>query len=270
MSACARPFSSCSDITSLIEAGANVQATDQQQRTALHRVCEAVRPYSVEEQCEIARKLLASGALVNHLDVDGFSPLHYAIRRRSPDMINCLLDAGADALLPYPEEKKTPLHFLLPECAHDGRVTQHRQPFIELVHRFVEAGIDKEQPDTHGNTAIFGYVAVRPTYYELFELYSDSNDDYPDLSEQRRLLSDYNIHARNKAGETPLHIIAKRSSEGTNVIWQDDTRDMFKLLLDLGADPKAEDVKLRTPLALAAEAGNVGVLDLFARPKEEN
>ena len=269
IAACARPFSRCSDVKLLIEAGASVHATDQQQRTALHHVCKTARPYSVEEKCEIAKILLASGALIDALDVGGFSPLHYSIERRSHQMIHCLLDAGANALLPYPEENKTALHFLLPACAHDGNTAQDRQPFMKLVERFVEAGIGKEQPDAQGNTAIFGYVAVRPTYYELFDLYADYNEGYPDLDEQRRILAGYNIHARNKAGETLMHVVAKRSSEGTNVYMQDDTRDMFKLLWDLGADPNAEDAEKRTPLDLAAEAGNLGVLDLFAPPKEE-
>ena len=268
MAACSRPFSCCSDVTLLIEAGASIGATDHQQRTAIHHVCAAARPYSVEEECEIAKRLLASGALIDALDAGGFSPLHYSIRKTSTQMINCLLDAGANALLPYPKEDKTALHFLLPACAHDGNTTRDRQPFMKLVERFVEAGIDKEQPDAEGNTAIFGYVAVRPTYDDLFELYQDTNDDWPDLDEQRRVLSDYDIHVRNKAGETLMHVVAKRSVEGTNVQFQDDTRDMFKLLVDLGADPKAEDAELRTPLDFAAAVGNMGVLDLFAPSSE--
>ena len=96
----------------------------------------------------------------------------------------------------------------------------------------------------------------------------DEENVYPDLGEQRKVLSQYDIHTRNNRGQTLMHVVARRSKEYT---WapegRDDARDMFKLLWDMGADPEAEDHEQRTPLDYAAACGNTGVLDLCAPPK---
>ncbi|KAL9633271.1 MAG: hypothetical protein Q9204_003466 [Flavoplaca sp. TL-2023a] len=129
--------------------------------------------------------------------------------------------------------------------------------FRPLVARFVDAGLDKEARDDNGNTPIFGYVARQPVYDDEY----DQDNRYPDLEEQRRDLLEYNIHAKNNAGEGLLHIVAKRSR------WSDarnDTKNIFKLLWELGLDPQEEDGSQRTPLDVAAACGNTGILDLFA------
>ena len=253
-------------IKMLIEAGANLQAVDYQQKTGLHHLCAQSRSYYDDPECESARALVDAGALLDVPDKAGYSPLHYAIRQQSQRLIKVLLDAGADASRPYPEGHQTALHFLLPKCAEDGSgVYRKRKDFVALAKRFIDAGVDREQANQDGNTAIFGYVAVRPTYEE--EYWEDNI--YPDLEEQRRFLSDYNIHAGNNEGQNLMHVVAKRSRERINALsGRDDTRDMFKILWDMGADPKAEDCEQRTPLDFAAACGNRGVLDLFAPPKE--
>lgn len=249
-----------SAVRSLIDAGANMLAVDHERMNALHWICKVTARYYSENECEIAKKLIASGTPVSDLDDVGFSPLHYAIKRQSHGMIVTLLNANANPAEHYPGNSKTALHFLLPCMAEDGGST-HRKEYIPLVQKFIDAGIDREQRDSQGNTAIFGYVAVRPSYDDEYH----RDNIYPDLEEQRRVLSRYNVHARNKEGQTLMHIVAKRSRENANLPQgRDDTRDMFKILWELGVGPKAEDNQQRTPLDVAAACGNRGILDLFA------
>lgn len=49
---------------------------------------------------------------------------------------------------------------------------------------------------------------------------------HPDLDEQRRDLPEYNIHAKNNAGEGLLHVVVKRSC---NIGEIRDTKDLFRL-----------------------------------------
>ena len=94
----------------------------------------------------------------------------------------------------YPEGGKTALHFLLPSIAQKAWNID-RKPFFPLVQRFLDAGVDREQQDEEGNTAIFGYVAVQPEYETEFEFTRDTV--YVDLEEQRGVMSQFDIHATN-------------------------------------------------------------------------
>lgn len=264
VAACACQYTSA--VKKLMEAGANMHAVDSKGMNGLHHICRQSESYYSQSAPVIVQALVRAGMPLEELDGKGFAPLHYAIRQESDSVIKILLAAGANATKPYPEKNKTALHFLLPRCAENGDGDYgKRKNYLDLVTRFVEAGVDREQRDEYGNTPIFGYVAVRPTYDDEY----DDDNFHPDLDEQRRLLSDHDIHACNHEGQTLMHVVAKRNKEGTNARGGvDDTRDMFKLLWDLGADPKAEDCEQRSPLDYAAACGNTGVLDLFAPPKE--
>ena len=72
------------------------------------------------------------------------------------------------------ERKTTALHLLVPKSVEDGNEGYDgRQNFITLVQRFINAGLDKEQQGEQGNTPIFGYVALCPTYDND---YDEAND----------------------------------------------------------------------------------------------
>ena len=91
--------------------------------------------------------------------------------------------------------------------------------------------MDREQQDEEGSTAILGYVAVQPEYETEFEFTRDTV--YVDLEEQRGVLSQFDIHATNKRGETLLHFVARRSAsevEGDPKLIQKDTTELFKML----------------------------------------
>lgn len=250
----------------LIQAGANPLAVDNSGRNAIHWAVINASTFFRDASTD-ADIFFANGVPVNAPDSEGMTPLHYAIKAGTymkPPVIRRLLDAGADASIPYPDKATTSLHFMLPCMAECGQ--DHMPPpslFEPLVQHFIDAGADKEARDSDGNTPIFGYVARQTSYDDEYEVMNR----YPDLDEQRRVLQSYNIYAKNNAGETLLHVVAKRSRHFGYSGGRDDTKDMFKLLWDLGLDLSCEDGAQRTPLDVAAACGNTGILDLFAPEK---
>lgn len=92
----------------LVAAGANMNATDDQRKTVLHRLPRAYRSIGgrgltksiqeVRSDMEFAlHMLIAAGADVNIRDQNGETPLHAAVEYRIPvDIVQAMIDAGAD------------------------------------------------------------------------------------------------------------------------------------------------------------------------------
>ncbi|KAL9031554.1 MAG: hypothetical protein Q9180_006795 [Flavoplaca navasiana] len=245
----------------IVQAGADPLAIDHSGKTALHHIV-VKPPGGYWNDYTKANLLLAYKVPVNAPDTLGTTALHCAIQQGRfmyPSVIRRLLDAGADPAIPFPDaSSRSMLHIMVPHLAEGGQ--KYMAPpsmFRPLVARLVDAGLDKEARDDDGDTPIFGYVARQPGYDDEYE----EDNRYPDLEEQRRDLLEYNIQAKNNAGEGLLHVVAKRSRHFDAM---NDTKNMFKLLWELGLDPQEEDGSQRTPLDVAAACGNTGILDLFA------
>jgi hypothetical protein len=102
---------------------------------------------------------------------------------------------------------------------------------LSLVEGLLDAGVDPNHYDSHGNTPLMAFCAELP-----------EDDDYKTgpLIIERLLEHGANIHARNRAGETALHV-AVRCGRKLAV----------KVLLDHGANVHARDASGRGLLALA-------------------
>ncbi|KAL8836249.1 MAG: hypothetical protein Q9170_002993 [Blastenia crenularia] len=243
----------------LLAAGADVAATDKEGKTALHLAVLNSSTY-YDDRFDQADILLNDKNMINALDNAKMTPLHYAVQKKACGPMRRLLDAGANPLIPYPNQTTSMLHILLPCAAEGGQQYMGKEAYVPLVQRLIDAGLDKEARDADGNTPIFGYVARQPVYDDEY----DDMDIHPDLKEQREVIASYDFRATNLNGEGLLHVVAHKMR---NIGAQKDTKDMFQLLWDLGLDPKMEDGGQRTPLDVAAACGNTGILDLFA-PKE--
>ncbi len=92
-------------VKGLIESGANINAKDGFQRTALHWAVN--RGFS-----PIARHLIEQGADVNAKDRDALTPLHLATQLKLSDIAELLIEKGADMNAKEQSWGKTPLHFV--------------------------------------------------------------------------------------------------------------------------------------------------------------
>jgi len=77
----------------LLDAGADIDGTDPNMETALHKACTRVTGYS-QELCEF---LIANGADVNATNKDWYTPLFFvAADNKGPDLMKFLISKGAD------------------------------------------------------------------------------------------------------------------------------------------------------------------------------
>src|SRR6478609_3862023 len=83
----------------LLAAGVPVNAVNRRGAAALHYACDP-RPLSPAwnppAQRRVIDLLVSSGAAVDQPDRGGVTPLHRAVRARSPAAVAALLSAGAD------------------------------------------------------------------------------------------------------------------------------------------------------------------------------
>lgn len=85
----------------LLENGAEVDPTDNAGRTPLHYASGAGGAYGViGGDIGTAQLLLDKGANINATDKWGWTPLHYATRMRNKDLVELLVNRGADSNIP--------------------------------------------------------------------------------------------------------------------------------------------------------------------------
>jgi ankyrin repeat protein len=146
----------------LLDAGADVRATDDNGQTALH--------YATKTQA--ARLLLKAGADLEASDEAGRAPLHAAAAGYRAEMVTFLVGAGADVHRPD-HEGMTPLHALLasdhPEGElppdHSGRrgfFTPNFRPYqdaleagLSIVRLLLASGADPGALDRRGRSPLY-------------------------------------------------------------------------------------------------------------------
>ena len=90
-------------IETLLKAGADLMARDEDRLTPLHRAAKH------NENPEVIETLLKAGADMMARDEDGFTPLHWAARwNENPEIVQNLIDAGANQMA-WNKKGKTPL-----------------------------------------------------------------------------------------------------------------------------------------------------------------
>lgn len=253
----------------LIKSGADIHAVDANGWTVLHHAIAT-------GLIEVGKLLIENGASVTVQNNDGNTPFIYTFLDHSGyespkrAAVELLLDAGANPLEHFPNGK-TPLHFLasllLERSSKDG-LDKHGEFGAEnnpseLLHlkalyaRFISLGWSPDAADPKGNTPIFEYVVAMKYYNEV------SASIPPDEKDHAEMFALHDIFKVNNEGEGLLHLVAKREESGDADGLDGVT--LFKMLLALGLDPRAENKMGVTPLDIAAAIENHLVLDLFAR-----
>ena len=146
-------------VHALVEAGANINSTDENGWTALMKA-------SAYNSSSMTAAFLAEGADPLYFNDQGWSALHTASWSDSPDTMALLLDRGADATS-KDRDGWTPLHW----------AARNQASFESLV-QLVEAGAEKNALTDRGETPLFLMASgwVEPEARGIEFLLADGSD----------------------------------------------------------------------------------------------
>ena len=130
-------------VRALVDGGADVNRTDNEGKTALF--------YAVEkwDNESVVRALVDGGADVNRTDNEGKTALFYAVQEWDESVVHALVDCGADVKR-TDNEGKTALFYAVQEWDNES-----------VVRALLDGGADANRTDIEGKTALFYAVQVR-------------------------------------------------------------------------------------------------------------
>jgi ankyrin repeat protein len=222
-------------VASLIAGGADVNATNHQGRTPLHKFAEKIYGWDLNEAGtnEPFQLLVKSKANVNAQDNDGLTPLHVlalADTSFKKEATRLLLDAGANPNL-RDKHGRTPAHLFL-----SGKWPWSEA--AECVEMLAKAGADLSAKDNQGKTSLHYLAGIGgPSQSPLF-VFHNIGDTFS--------AAKVDVNVRDDEGNTPLHIAARTG-----------TKDVFDWLVQRGAKLDATNNAGETPLFLAEHTTNV-------------
>jgi ankyrin repeat protein len=235
----------------LLQKRADPLARDNEGRNSLHHICSLLESScSRESKGLVSLKKLAKQypSLLLDCDKDGRTPFHaaliFAMVERDTELAEALLEAGADPKA-VDSFGNTSLHFLAYRLYESPSV---RKLFAKLVQR----GLDINATNKSGETPVFNLNKALPSHLE-----GRWGVDEKHVSESEPLAlfdaAGADFFGLNNKGQGLLHVAAKGHKQ------------RFKMLMDKGLDPMAEDHERRTALDVAAACANQNVLELFER-----
>ncbi|CAH0028155.1 unnamed protein product [Clonostachys rhizophaga] len=253
-------------VLALLARGAIPDVTDDQERTPLHCLCSMTHPYDEDHQQAFDALVTSAPSTIHAVDNAGFKPLHRASQSCQSWAIWRLVDLGADLLKPDPDGN-TALHFLAPKMVGEKTSAAAAQAQFKLL---LAQGLTINARNNKGETPLFLSISAEwsgtcliDTSHPTYALENDvSPSDVLDLYISRGA----DIFTADNEGKTLLHAAAGRRIEDPD--WNTDQikhmENVFKKLMDMGLDPRKEDVQMRTAIDMAVARGRKGIVDFFA------
>ncbi|CAH0055072.1 unnamed protein product [Clonostachys solani] len=253
-------------VLALLARGAIPDVTDDQGRTSLHCLCTMTHPYDEDHKQAFDALVSSDPSTIHVADNAGFKPLHRASQFGQSWAIWRLVDLGADLLEPDPDGN-TALHFIAPEMVGEKSSAAAAQAEFEHL---LAGGLNINARNKKGETPLFLCISAEwsgtrepGTRHPTYALENDvSPSDVLDLYIGRGA----DIFTADGEGKTLLHAAAGRRIEDLD--WNEDQikhmENVFKKLMDLGLDPRQEDIQMRTAIDMAVARGRKGIVDFFA------
>ncbi|OEH77585.1 hypothetical protein cyc_05155 [Cyclospora cayetanensis] len=208
----------------LMQYGAKVDTRDTLERTPL--MLAAYHPKALSSG--FVKRLLLAGADAKATDKAGMTALHYAAAGDNWPVVRILLDHGADPSAPD-VQGNTPLHYAAIFNAYTSTTR-----LLETA----EIGVHINAPNARGKAPI--HLAAAPVLYQAVP-----RSIVPALALEALLLHHANPMARDKEGNTPLHLAAT----GGYV-------EIMRRLVDMASVPAEEkNAEGLTPLAAVQKSG---------------
>ena len=214
-------FGSLEIVKMLVSVGAGVRVTNGERHTCLHAAAEA-------GHTEIVRYLVSLPDVdVNQETVDSYTALHRAVIHVERDVVQVLIDAGAD-IDTQNNEGRSPL---LSACVEGT---------FDTVKMLVRAGAEVRATDDEGVTCLH-YAACRRGHTETVRYLVG--------------LPEVDVNHRDAHNHTALH----RAALNANTY-------AVQVLIDAGADINTQNSEEgRSPLHSACASGALGVVKMLVR-----
>jgi len=164
----------------------------------------------------------------------GYTLLHFAVEQNRLEMVNYLLESGANPNLYGDFQQRTPIMNAILMCPSNENT-------LQIINALVKHGADVNAS---------GIGGIRP-------LHMCSSEFMPSNFEVRYcellLQNNADINAKDETGWTPLHFAASQKDE-----------NMVETLLRYGADVSLTTDDGKTALDYATESGNAALMKLFS------
>ena len=264
----------------LLDHGANCDNRDNRGNTALHLAAS-------EGHLDVARMLLERGAEVDSQNNEGLTPLQRAsqgMREGYQDIVRLLLDHGANRNARDNRTNIAPLsRNNLVNAAHRGDLVVCRRILLER-------NVNVNSQDSYNSTALL--LASQNGHTDVVRLLLDNNAsvyvrdadgdtplhsaaDSGNLEITRMLLERRaEVNYRNNLGSTPLHLasgdnVRRNLDQVTRRVKVKPDRDVVQLLLDHGADARAQNLDGKTAYDIARDRKLPEIVQLLSQHASE-
>ena len=247
----------------LIEAGAEINATDGAGDTALKKALYAMHPSP-----QIIDMLIHAGADVNIIDEDGMTILMEAARRSTPEIVRMLIEAGADVNISRKGMKvvnyaRANYHLKNTQVLKDLEARtepissdwcKDDEEFLELceighledIVLAIENGANIEAKNIFGETLLMRVTSLDMPV-EVVECLIELGAD---------------VNSCNDSGKTILMNAVRNHRQNFDVV-KDPDYELVKLLIEKGANVQAVDERGGTVLMYAASRSEPEILKLL-------
>jgi ankyrin repeat protein len=207
------------DIPSLkafADAGLDVNSQNSSKETALI--------YAIQNAETKTVKILLERADINKVDGNGNSPIHFALQKKKDEIVDLLLEKGANVNIPG-ISGKIKNQSVLNLAAIRGR--------NDLIPKLIEKGADPDLADSEGTTALISACIGASADVETVKL----------LLEKTK-----NVNHTEATGVSALMYIASTDVKSSEI-----RKEIIKMLLEKGANKSLKDKENKTALDYAKD-----------------